>query len=310
MTERTTTVVVPTVGRPDLLARCLRSVLRGDHRPDRVIVCDQSEDQRTADVVRSMAMGNLILYLRLPVAAASAARNAGITNATSDLVAFIDDDCIAAPAWLAMLVDAYSRASATEVVAGVAGAVLPLRSEAGGVPVSSRTSPHERRFRAANGELERGAWAPWDVGTGANLLAARSVLLSIGGFDTSLGPGTQAAAAEDIDLLYRLARIGTLIYEPSAPVYHPATTRRKRLESRIRYGRGMGAMLGGRMRAGDPAARPLSFLYLRHHVAQSFRTGWWGPIEGSLTLLAFSAALTRGMPERRSGRHDRSSRDD
>jgi hypothetical protein len=136
------------------------------------------------------------------------------------------------------------------------------------------------------------------------------VLLSIGGFDTSLGPGTPAAAAEDIDLLYRLARIGTLVYEPSAPVSHPATTRRKRLESRIRYGRGMGAMLAGRMRAGDPAARALSSLYLRHHVAQSFRTGLWGPLEGSLTLLAFSAALTGGMPKRRAGRHGQGPRND
>jgi GT2 family glycosyltransferase len=176
--------------------------------------------------------------------------------------------------------------------------------------VSSRTSPHERRFRAGNGELERGAWAPWDVGTGANLLASRSVLLSIGGFDTSLGPGTPAAAAEDIDLLFRLARIGTLIYEPAAAVYHPATTRRRRLGSRLRYGRGMGSMLAGRMRAGDPAARALSSLYFRHQVAQAVRTGWWGPLEGSLTLLAYGAGLARVMRQPRAGRRDRPSTDD
>ena len=303
MTDPTVTVVIPTVGRPDLLARCIRSVLAGDHQADRIVVCDQSSDQRTADVVRSMRPDGRITYLRLPVAAASAARNEGIASATSDLVAFIDDDCIAAPAWLGMLVDAYSRASATEEVAGVAGAVLPWRSGAGLVPVSSRTSPHERRFRAAGGQLERGAWAPWDVGTGANLLAPRSTLQSTGGFDTALGPGTPAGAAEDIDLLFRLARIGTLVYEPSASVYHPATTRRRRLESRIRYGRGMGAMLSGHIRAGDPAGRALSSLYVRHQVAQSFRTGWWGPLEGGLTLIAFGAARVGLVPRRRVERH-------
>jgi glycosyltransferase involved in cell wall biosynthesis len=306
MSDRTTTVVVPTIGRPELLARCLKSVLAGDCQPDQVIVCDQSSDDRTAEVVGSMQAGDLITYLRLPVPAASAARNAGITSARSDLVAFIDDDCVAAPPWLAMLVDAYARAAAGEEVAGVAGAVRPLRSTAGRVPVSSRVSSRRRAFRALHGQLERGVWAPWDVGTGANLLSPRRTLLSIGGFDTSLGPGTPADAAEDVDLLFRLARVGTLLYEPSALVFHPATTRRGRLASRIRYGRGMGAMLARRTRAGDPAARALSRLYVRHQVAESFRTGWWGPIESGLTLVGFAPALAGVLP--RGGRSAQESR--
>jgi glycosyltransferase involved in cell wall biosynthesis len=296
MTDWTTTVEIPTVALPALLARCIRSVLAGDRRPDRVIVCDQSSDERSADVARSIQADGLITYLRLPVAAVSAARNAGIGSADSDLVAFIDDDCIAAPAWLSTLVDTYSRTATSEDVAAVAGAVLPLRRGTGGVPVSSRTSPKERQFRAVNGGLEHGTWAPWDVGTGANLLAPRRVLLAIGGFDTTLGPGTPGAAAEDVDLLYRLARAGTLVYEPAAWVYHPVTTRLQRLRSRIRYGRGMGVMLAGRIRAGDPAAGALTSLYLRHQIAQGVRHGRWGPLETALTLVGAVAPLAGVLP--------------
>jgi hypothetical protein len=72
----------------------------------------------------------------------------------------------------------------------------------------------------------------------------------------------------------------------------------------------MGSMLAGRMRAGDPAARAVSWLYLRHQVAQAFRTGWWGPLEGGLTLLAFGAALARVMRRPRAGRHDQPSSGD
>ncbi len=302
MTEPTTTVVIPTIGRPNLLARCIKGIMAGDRRPDRIIVCDQSADDGTADVVRSLRSAVPITYLRLPVAAVSAARNAGNEAADSELVIFIDDDCVASPSWFGALVDAYVRAADREVVAAVTGAVLPLVSSAGGVPVSSRTSTTERTFRAAGGALDRADWAPWDVGTGGNLLVRRSSLLAVGGFDTSLGPGTPGVAAEDVDLLYRLARVGALVYAPGSRVHHPVTTRSKRLRSRVRYGRGMGAMLARRSRDGDAAAMSLTWLYLRHQLAQGLRNGPWGPVESVLTLLGAAAPIGGALARRLRGR--------
>jgi glycosyltransferase involved in cell wall biosynthesis len=282
--------VIPTIARPALLARCLDSVLDGDRRPDRVIVCDQSSDERTALAV-DLRGDARVTCVRLRPPGASAARNLGIDLAETDLVAFIDDDCTAGPGWLAGLVDAYSGGVAGETIAAVAGPVLPVQSGAGSVPVASRTSMSAARFSAAAGALERGEWAPSDVGTGANLLAPRSILDAVGGFDATLGPGTAGVAGEDIDLLYRLARAGTLLYTPAARVFHPTTTRRGRLRSRVRYGRGMGAMLAARARAGDPAAVAQTSLYLRHQLAQSMRRGPWGPVETALTLIGAGPRL-------------------
>jgi GT2 family glycosyltransferase len=298
MTGPTVTVVIPTIARPALLARCLESVLRGDRRPDRIVVCDQSLDERTAAAVGSVGGDAGVTYVRLRRAGASAARNAGIERADTELVAFIDDDCVAGSGWLAGLVDAYANA-ADEAIAGVAGPVLPLRSGSGSVPVASRTSTTAARFSAADGGLERGEWAPSDVGTGANLLAPLAALEAIGGFSTSLGPGTAGAAGEDVDLLYRLARAGALLYTPSAPVFHPATSRRARLRSRVRYGRGMGSMLAARARAGDPAAGAQTSLYLRHQLAQALRRGPWGPVETMLTLLGAVPPLLAAVPRSR-----------
>lgn len=298
MTQPTTTVIIPTIGRPSLLERCLTSILDGDRRPDRIIVCDQSADDATADVVRSLRSAVPITYLRLAVAAVSAARNAGNDAADTDLVIFIDDDCIAAQSWLGSLVDAYVRAADREGIAAVAGAVLPLVSRAGAIAVSSRTSMTERTFRATDGNLDRAEWAPWDVGTGGNLLVRRASLLAVGGFDTSLGPGTPGVAAEDVDLLYRLARVGALVYMPTARVHHPATTRSKRLRSRVRYGRGMGAMLARRSGDGDAAATALTWLYLRHQLAQGLRSGPWGPVESALTLLGAAAPIAGALTGR------------
>jgi O-antigen biosynthesis protein len=293
MTELTTTVVIPTIARPAHLSRCLESVLVGDRRPDRVIVCDQSQDGRTAAAVDGVRGDAAVLYVRLRLAGASAARNAGIERAETDLIAFIDDDCTAGLGWLEGLVGAYVRGAANEAIAGVAGAVLPVSSEGRSLPLASRTSMTAARFSAADGALERGEWAPSDVGTGANLLVPRAILNEIGGFDTTLGPGTVGAAGEDVDLLYRLARVGTLLYAPAAVVFHPATTRRGRLRSRVRYGRGMGAMLATRMAAGDPAAGAQTSLYLRHQLAQALRLGRWGPVEAVLTLIGAAPPLAR-----------------
>lgn len=302
MTDPTTTVVIPTIGRPGPLGRCITAILAGDHPPDRIIVADQSADQESAAVVENLRSAIPVTLLRLPVAAVSAARNAGNEAADTDLIVFIDDDCVASPSWLGALVDAYVRATRGEVVAAVAGAVLPLASGTGGVPVSSRTSTIERTFRAAGGALDRAEWAPWDVGTGGNLLVPRASLLAVGGFDTSLGPGTPGVAAEDIDLLYRLARVGALVYAPEARVFHPATTRRYRLRSRVRYGYGMGAMLSRRSRDGDPAALSLTSLYLRHQLAQSLRSGPWGPLESALTLSGAAGPIGGALVRRLRGR--------
>lgn len=293
------TVVVPSLDRPLVLARCLAHVLSGDLVPERVVVCDQSAAPDTRSLVAAMAGGGApIHYVHLPQPAASRARNAGLQIAETELVAFIDDDCVPDPGWLRALVQRFERDAEEAPVVAVAGAVLPLVGSPGSVPVSSRTSMTPRRFVAAEGGLRRGTWGPWDVGTGANILAARSALLAVGGFDERLGPGTPARAAEDIDLLYRLARIGTLVYEPAAVVRHPAGTRRQRLRSRRTYGRGMGEMLARHLRAEARDAAPVASLYLRHQAAQAFRTGPWGPLEAALLLSAALPPIVRAAATR------------
>lgn len=287
MNKTDVTIVIPTLGRPHLLRRCVMGVLSGDMKPDRIIVCDQSNDSSTRLVAEGFQNhGVNLTYIHLSQLGASAARNAGISAAKTELIAFIDDDCVPDHRWLSSLHEAYRQACAEEEVAGVTGRVLPLPTKKGGLAVSSRISNQSRRFRAHEGGLERGEWAPWDVGTGANILVPRATLLSLGGFNTKLGPGTPAMAAEDVDLLYRLARVGTLVYEPQATVYHPTVSRRARTRSRSIYARGMGAMLGEHLLAGDPAALPLISLYLRHQTMQAFRYDAWGPVEALLTLVA------------------------
>jgi GT2 family glycosyltransferase len=164
------------------------------------------------------------------------------------------------------------------------------------VAVSSRTATARRVFQAAAGELDRGDWTPWDIGSGGNMLVRQATLATIGGSDPRLGPGTPNRAAEDIDLLYRLARAGTLGYTPAAVVYHAGKSRAARLRRRYAYGRGMGALLAKHWRAGDPAAARLVAFYLRHQGATAWRGGRWGLPESLLTLAGFGRSFLPLLP--------------
>jgi glycosyltransferase involved in cell wall biosynthesis len=291
--------VVPTLDRPDLLRRCLSSVLHGNRQPDQVVVCDQSKGAQTSRLVEEIARRYVcVRYVHLDWPHTSRARNAGLAAARTDLVAFIDDDCVAHRGWLEALSNVYAEASRMEdeacrTVSAVAGSVLPLYGGPGrrGHAIAQRAGTMRRYFRGGSVGMKAGHWAPWDVGTGANIISARRLLLAAGGFDEELGPGSRASAAEDIDLIYRLARAGTLVYEPGAVVYHPTKDRWGRLRSRFAYGRGMGAMLARHAAAGEGSARTLLLLYGRHQLASMLRGGAWGPVESILTLAGTGRAL-------------------
>jgi glycosyltransferase involved in cell wall biosynthesis len=296
MPEPTVCVVIPTLNRPGRLRRCLKSIMAGQRGADQIIVCDQSSSRETRDAVEVLRTDwPKLSYLHLDRPHASAARNAGLHTAQTDLVAFIDDDCVAHPMWLYALTQGFVEAGDRHTVGAVAGRVLPLfpRNGKRGQAVSSRTSTVRRTYRREEGGMDRGEWAPWDVGTGANILSSRETLLKIGGFDEELGPGTTARAAEDIDLLYRLSSHGALLYEPDAIIYHPASSRRGRLKSRYVYGLGMGSMLARHIAARDATAQRLLLLYVRHQFANFLRRGIWSPLEATLVLAGVGRALAR-----------------
>lgn len=127
------------------------------------------------------------------------ARNAGWRIARAPVVAFTDDDCIAAPGWLAAGVAATTR----EPGAIVQGATDPIPEELSRMGPSSRTL----RIHAAGPYFET-----------CNIFYPREMLERLGGFDAS---SFSAAPGEDTDLAWRAIEQGArTCYEPAAQVYH------------------------------------------------------------------------------------------
>src|SRR6476619_4343306 len=91
------TVVVPTRNRPGLLDLTLTSVLRQRDVDLRVIVVDDASTLNNADVIAGLADSRLQLVRQPVIKGASAARNRGVSQTTTEWVAFCDDDDLWSP---------------------------------------------------------------------------------------------------------------------------------------------------------------------------------------------------------------------
>jgi len=93
-------VIIVTLNRADSLKEALTSLVRQVRQPDEVIVADNGSTDNTREITLSFKDRLNIKYVYEGKRGIPYARNAGVKKATKDIVAFIDDDCIAHKNWL------------------------------------------------------------------------------------------------------------------------------------------------------------------------------------------------------------------
>ena len=224
-------VVIPTRDRVEMLDRCLAALRADLAEGDEIVVADSAS--RDAGAVAAAANRAGARLVRCDQAGASLARNAGWRAAQHDLIAFVDDDVRTRPGWSAGLVNAFDD---PDVVFETGRVLVPADQQAAERPVAiSSRSEREVLHAGLSGEL----------GASANLAVRRHALEAVEGFDETLGPGSWAAAAEDLDLFDRLFRAGyTGLFEPAATAEHAQCRTRPQLERLDRRnGKGMGVRL-------------------------------------------------------------------
>ncbi|WP_170854018.1 glycosyltransferase family 2 protein [Microlunatus flavus] len=169
------TVVIPTHNRRELLHRTLRSVLAQTDVDLTVLVVD---DGSVEDVTPSVeALGDpRVTVLRHPQArGVSAARNTGIAHATTTWLAFVDDDDVWAPTKLRAQLDALGAVpDARWAVTGAVDIDLAGRISGWHLPLDVRdlAAPLLVRNHVPGG--------------GSGVLAARDLVLAVGGFDEAI----------------------------------------------------------------------------------------------------------------------------
>ncbi len=201
-------IVICTFNRHDLLQKALESVaaLRNPKGiPLTLVVVDNSDDSNALPVID--AMRERLPYPVLGIAAhpanISVARNAGVTAAPDDIVAFMDDDQQLDPDWLAAVADGLTRFP-HDVLFGSVEPILETPDKADATVLSL----FSRRLAAAAGTdlFAMGAKKTSGIALATNNCVFRksTTLTDAEPFDPAFGNG----GGEDFDLFCRLQRRG------------------------------------------------------------------------------------------------------
>ena len=196
-------LVVATVGRTDELGRFLDSIEEQGYGPLRVIVVDQNEDERVAEIAHGRAFE--LVHTR-SVRGLSRARNAGLVHVDADLVAFPDDDCVYPSGLLERVAERFGDPG----LDGLTGRAVDAEGR-------SSTSWKSDPALLTDDNL-------WNRAISFTIFLRREVVQRVGAFDERLGLGSAEpwSSGEEIDYLIRAVRSGARIeYDPSLVVRHP-----------------------------------------------------------------------------------------
>jgi Glycosyl transferase family 2 len=129
-------VILPTCDRPLHLTRAVRSVLAQRYEHFELLVVQDGESPDT-DAAIAAADDPRIRHLRIAKAGVCAARNAALSAASGEIIAYLDDDNVMDPDWLYAVVWAFEQRPATDVLYGAFAIDDVLRlsgAESGALP--------------------------------------------------------------------------------------------------------------------------------------------------------------------------------
>ena len=207
-------VVVRTLNSERTIDDCLKSLFSQTYRDYEVLVIDDHSVDRTLQIAHKYRTR---VFQNLP---GKNPCNRGIEQATGEVIAFIDSDCVAPSTWLGRMVECFED----ENVAVVGGEEL--------APPTSKYWPRcfeplrrmEKRFLYHWGSVER-------IIT-CNVAYRRDALIEVGGFNDLLFGG------EEVELGWRLSkRKCKVIFDPELVVLH---NRRSSLARYFRQQFGLG----------------------------------------------------------------------
>jgi glycosyltransferase involved in cell wall biosynthesis len=211
----TVSIVIPAYNEGRVIGQCLRSIAELEYDPSRieVVLMDNGSSDQTTLIAESFGAR---VHVRTDLSVAGL-RNAGVAASASEVVAFLDADCVADSGWL--------RA-----------AVSSLRQERciTGSPYLNPDPPHwiERAWHST--ELT-GRYPTTHLNAG-NLVVWREDFLRIGGFDETLVTG------EDYEFAQRAAATVKVVADDSIAVTHLGNPRSISAFFRREVWHGLGAL--------------------------------------------------------------------
>lgn len=220
-------VIVPVFNHWNLVPKLIECLTRQTVGTDNfeLLLVDNGSDHIPEDV--ELPAFARLLHCDTP--GSYAARNTGIDEAHGEYVAFTDADCQPSPDWLEYAIAFAERQSPDQTI--VAGAVAVLAAE------DREPNPYELYDMAVG--LPQIRYVQRGYGTTANLVLCRTIIQTVGQFDTTRYSGGDAAFCRQAGRQGIATR-----YCAQAVVFHPARGTWEELASKVRR------IKGGQISAG------------------------------------------------------------
>jgi len=210
-------LVICTYNRCRYLPEALESV-RQQQLPTHLfelIIVDNNSTDETAAISDAFINANPALNIRYCFEAnkgLSFARNRGITEATSNIVNYVDDDAILDPAYLQQMLHFFET---HPQAAGAGGKVIP-KYEDGKAPVWMSKYLHGFIGKADHGDSIKLFAGNMKYPVGCNMAWRKELLQQAGGFNTDL-----QFRSDDKYIYHQVIKINTAVYYvPAAWLYH------------------------------------------------------------------------------------------
>ena len=206
----TCSVVICTVGRLDLLRGCLGAVFQMVPSADEVMVVDNTPGSAA---IRAIATEFGARYVVEPARGLSRARNCGMAQSVSALVAYLDDDATPKRDWLGHILKPFEDPEVAIVTGEVVFHPATTNSAVKGPPRTlSNRDPQWFEIATFGG-----------LGLGSNMVLRRSACAGRKVFDERLGRGAPFNIAEENYAFASLLASGfRAAHVPAAVVFHPA----------------------------------------------------------------------------------------
>jgi len=240
-------LVICTYNNASLLSRTLKAISQQQsYDPSTVwqvlVVDNNCTDDTVAVATHYQSLIPQLNIIQEPIQGLTPARLCGVRNTTADWIAFVDDDCLLAPNWVA--------------AAGKFAAAHPDCSAFGGQVILDWETPpplfvhqfHYSFAEQAHGNVAR----PVECLVGAGMVINRQVLQSTGWIDRPLLAdriGKRLVSGGDVELALRLGAKRPLWYTPDCQLQHviPAYRISPRYLMRINAGLGVSKVYGDAM---------------------------------------------------------------
>jgi len=197
-------VIIPVKDEAEKIGQCLEAVFSQSYMPCEVIVVDGHSTDDTVRIAQKYPVK--IFYEDYHTRAG--ANQVGLEHAEGDFIAFTDADCIPKKDWLEHLIIELS-----EGIVGVGGGIINCGN---GFWVKSVNLAFGTFLGSANSVQGRFFKDKRFVKSisGCNSMYRKKDLLFVKGFNVTL------KTAEDTELNKKLLSMGTLLYTPSAIIFH------------------------------------------------------------------------------------------